>query len=189
MKSQALLSELVSLAIAVPLLLAGGSKLMSPAPLAAALGNVYRWAGSRPNLTALIVWVVAAAELSAALLVLTGWLRPAGFVLTGAVGLGIAGFAVSALLLRRRVSCGCFGEAGGRPLGPGNVLAGLALVAGAFIARQAGPPQTAEAVLLLLACTVALAWVLSKHRTRLSGPFGRHFRSFSRVGEGTDTNG
>jgi hypothetical protein len=188
-KSQALLSGLVSLGIAVPLLLAGGSKLMSPAPLAAALGKVYRWAGSRPNLTMLIVWVVAVTELSAAFLVLTGWLRPAGFALTGAVGIGIAAFAASALLLRRHVSCGCFGEAGGRPLGAGNVLAGLALVAGAFVARQASPLQSAAVVLLLLASTAALAWVLFKHRTSLSGPFGRHFRSFSRVGEGTNTNG
>lgn len=186
MKWPSFLPELVSLVIAVPLLLAGASKLLRPGPLAAALGKVYRWAGSRPVLAAGIARAVAVVELAAAFLVLTGWWRPGGSVLAGVVGLGIAGFAASALLLGRTAVCGCFGETDGKPLGAGNIVVGVALVAGAFLALQGSSARTSKEILLLLASTAALARVLFKHRHRLSGLFGRHFRSFSRLREGTD---
>ncbi|WP_117211569.1 MauE/DoxX family redox-associated membrane protein [Allorhizocola rhizosphaerae] len=183
------LTDLVSLAVAVPLLLAGSSKLLSPAPLANGLGEVYRWAVSRPRARIRIARAVAAAELTAAFLVLTGWLGPVGYVLAGGVGLGIAGFAASAIRLGRTVKCGCFGETAGRPLGAGNVVAGFALAAGSVLAFAGSPTGSRHELLLSAASAIALAWVLFKHRSRLAGPFTRHFRSFSGLREGTDING
>lgn len=183
------LSDIASVAVAVTLLLAGASKLFNPTPLADGLGKVYRWAASRRTLVVRIVRGVAVAEVAAALLVAAAWVNPVGFVLAGALGLSIAGFAVSAIVLGRTVACGCFGETGGRPLGPGNVAAGIALAAGSLLAFLGASSGAGRAVLLLVVSAVALAWVLFKHRTRLADPLTRHFRSFSRLGEGTETSG
>lgn len=183
------LVDLISLTLAVPLLLAGSAKLLSPAPLAHGLGEVYPWTVSRKRARIRIARAVAAVELAAAFLVLTGWLSPAGYVLAGGIGLGIAGFAASAIRLGRAVTCGCFGETGGRPLGAGNVAAGLALAAGSVLAFVGVPAGGRHAILLPAASALALAWMLFKHRSRLAGPFARHFRSFSRLREGTETNG
>jgi hypothetical protein len=183
------LYDTASVAVAVTLLLAGASKLFRPAPLAEGLGKVFRWAASRRALVIRLVRGVAAAEVTAALLVPVAWLNPVGLVLAGVLGLAIAGFAVSAIVLGRTVACGCFGETGGRPLGPGNVAAGIALCAGSFLAFLGASTGTGKNVLLPAVCAVALAWVLFKHRARLAGPFARHFRSFSRLAEGTETSG
>jgi hypothetical protein len=187
--------DLGTLAIAVTLLVAGASKLLSPHPLARALGQVYAWAQARRPVVTGLARGIACLEIAAALLVATRWLSPAGYLLAGVVGLGIAGFATSALTRGRAVACGCFGETGGRPVGAVNVLAGLGLVAGSAvllaIARSVPAPELTDGTLLGLTSGLALVVVLVRHRSRLLGPFRRHFRSFTHPSfqEGAEARG
>jgi hypothetical protein len=202
--------DLGTLAIAVTLLVAGASKLLSPHPLARGLGQVYAWAGARRRLAAGLARGIACVEVVAALLVATRWWSPAGYLLAGVVGLGIAGFATSALTRGRAVACGCFGETGGRPVGAVNVLAGLGLVVGSAIllvvserssgasdavgfavARSVPAPDPTDGTLLGLTSVLALAVVLVRHRSRLLDPFRRHFRSFKHPSfqEGAEARG
>jgi hypothetical protein len=180
------------LAIAVTLLVAGASKLLSPHPLARALGQVYAWARARRSVATGLARGIACLEIAAALLVATRWLGPAGYLLTAVVGLGITGFAISALTRGRAVACGCFGETGGRPVGAVNVLAGLGLVAGSavlLVPRSVPAPEPTEGTLLGLTSVLALAVVLVRHRSRLLGPFRRHFRSFNELMGGSEARG
>jgi hypothetical protein len=191
------LLDLLRLVIAVTLLVAGASKLLSPFPLARGLGQVYGWAASRRRSATLVARAVAAVEVVAALLVATRWLEPAGYLLVGLVGCGIAGFAVTALTRGRSAECGCFGGSGGRPVGAGNVLAGLGLLAGAAVLVVTPSTAAADAaggVLLGLTSASALAVVLVRRRSQLLRPFRHHFRSFShpsfqQLREGAESRG
>lgn len=181
--------DLGSLAIAVTLLVAGASKLLSPHPLARGLGQVYAWAESRRSLATRLARGIACLEISASLLVATRWLSPAGYLLVGLIGLGIAGFATSAITRGRTAACGCFGETGGRPIGAVNVLVGLGLLGGSVILLVLSAPDASDGTLLGLTSVLALTVVLVRHRSRLLSPFGRHFRSFHHLKEGAEARG
>jgi hypothetical protein len=161
------------LAIAVTLLIAGASKLVSPRLPAASLGEVYGW--TRPVGTG-AVRTVAAIELVAATLVASGWALTAGLALTALVGTAIVAFTLTAM--RRGVDspCGCFGESGDRPIGARNLLAGAGLLAGAAgLALLPGTVAAPAALGLPLTAVIALAVVMVRDRARLLAPFQRHF--------------
>ncbi|MCM4080894.1 MauE/DoxX family redox-associated membrane protein [Paractinoplanes hotanensis] len=170
--------DAVRLAVAVTLLLAGGAKLFSPRALARALAEM----SGRPGRTGVFVTVartVAVVELTAAVLLAGGWFAPGGAVLAGGVGVGIASFAGAGLVLRRRPACGCFGADSGRPVGPANVAAGLALAAGAVLTGLGADGDAGAADRLVLAALGALVVVLVRRWAVLVRPFGRHFRIFA----------
>jgi hypothetical protein len=160
------------LAIAVALLVAGASKLVSPRPLAASLGQVFGW--HRPA----GVWIaraVAVTELVAAFLLATSWALTLALTLTGLVGAGTAVFAITAVRRGATAPCGCFGESSGRPVGVRNLLAGSGLLAGAIgLLALPGTGAAAELMLPLTAATALLA-VMVRDRARLLAPFRRHF--------------
>src|SRR6266511_2077783 len=88
--------------------------------------------------------------------------RPAAGVALTVLGLGFAMAGGYGRLRRSRAACGCFGHAGGRPLGAGTVAAGLALAAvGVLAVLATGTPGGAAVGLALLAgLTVLLtAWL------------------------------
>lgn len=164
------------LAIAVTLLVAGASKLVSPGPLARSLGQTYRWSGRSGTVAARAVAVV---ELLAAFLLASYWAATAGLALAGLVGAGIVAFVATALRRGSTAPCGCFGEVGGRPIGARNLLAGTGLLGGAIalLVLPGGAPAAAPAELALpLTVLIALVAVMVRDRVRLLAPFLRHFR-------------
>ncbi|SRR5690606_30326543 len=167
--------DALRLAIGVILLVSGASKLVSPRPLAASLGQVYGW----PRPTG--VWAargVAGVELATAFLVAGGWLIPVGSALTGAVAAGIMIFSITAIRRKATAPCGCFGESRGRPIGVRNVLAGAALMLGAAgLLVLPGTGEAAAELMLPLTAVAALVAVMVRDRARLMAPFRRHFRS------------
>jgi hypothetical protein len=172
-------ADVVRLVIAVILLLAGGSKLFSPQALARGLAEMSGRVSTATGGFAVAARAVAVVELTAAVLLAGQWSTPIGGLLAGAVGFGIAAFAGTGLVLRRRPSCGCFGADSGRPVGPVNLAAGLAITAGAALIGRAGPGwgEPAEGLILTALCTLAV--VLVGHRAALARPFRRHFRTFA----------
>jgi hypothetical protein len=115
------------LAIAVTLLFAGASKLLSPHPLANGLRSAFNWTRVPVHRLSHLARGVAVVEIVASLLVASGWLLSVGLALVGIVGAGIVVFTAVAMSRGRQVSCGCFGESGGKPVGMSNVMAGIAL--------------------------------------------------------------
>ncbi len=171
--------DVVRLVIAVTLLLAGGSKLFSPQALARGLAEMSGRAATAAGPFTTAARAVAVVELTAAVLLAGYWSSPIGALLAGAVGFGIAAFATAGLVLRRRPSCGCFGADSGRPVGPVNLAAGLAMAAGAGLIVQAGPGRGDPADGLVLTALCTLAVVLIGRRAALARPFRRHFRTFA----------
>ena len=172
------------LAVAVMLLLAGGAKLLSPHPLAAALVKAYPGTATRPGLPVHVARGTAAVEVLAALLAATQSWVTAGLALAAVVGLGVTAFAVSAVVLDRRTPCGCFGVTGDKPLGLRNALAGLALAAGAalLLAAGSGDPlgYAGSGALLGAASVLTLVITVARHRAALMRPIARHFQGFAR---------
>jgi hypothetical protein len=161
------------LAVAVTLLVAGASKLISPRPLATGLGQVFGWARPVGTVAAM---TVAAVELVAAFLLAGAWAVTAGLALTGLVGAGIVGFATAAMRRGATAPCGCFGESSGRPIGVHSLLAGAGLLAGAIgLLVLTGTGTAAAELMLPLTAVIAMVAVMVRDRARLVAPFRRHF--------------
>jgi hypothetical protein len=166
--------DLGRVAIAAALLIAGASKLASPRPLAASLGQVF---GLRRAAGIGIARAVATIELAAAFLLAGAWAVMAGLALTGLVGAGVVLFVITAVRRGATMPCGCFGESSGRPIGIRNVLAGAGLLAGAIGLLAMPETGTAAAeVTLPLTAAIALVTVMIRDRARLLAPFRRHFQ-------------
>jgi hypothetical protein len=162
------------LAVAVVLMIAGSSKLASPRPFAAGLGQVFGW--SQPIAVG-IARAVAAIELTAAFLLASAWAVAAGLLLTGLVGAGVVVFVTVAVRRGASVPCGCFGQSRGRPIGARNLLAGVGLLAGAAVLLTLpGKGTAAPEMTLPLTAVIALMTVLTRDRRRLLAPFRRHFQ-------------
>jgi hypothetical protein len=159
------------LVIAATLLVAGASKLANPRPLATSLATVL---GLARGPGGALARTIAAAELTASFLLAAGWSVTVGLALTGLVGAGIVVFVLIAMLRGASVPCGCFGETGDRPIGPRNLFAGMALLAGPII--LAVLPVTSRGFLLPLAAVAGLLAVMARDRVRLLAPFRRHFQ-------------
>jgi hypothetical protein len=162
------------LAIAVTLVVAGGSKLVSPQPLARSLGQTFGW--GRPA-GAAAARAVAVVEVVAGLLAASYWAATVGLALTGLVGSGVVVLVVVALHRGVTAPCGCFGEARGRPVGVRNLAAGAALLAGAIgLLALPGAARVPAELLLPLTAVLAMVAVMLRDRARLRSPFRRHFR-------------
>jgi hypothetical protein len=84
-------------------------------------------------LTGLVAPGLVAAELAAAVGLLSPWARPWGFAgATGLLALYTAAIAVNLLRGRRSIDCGCFGPALRLELGAGLVARNALLIAGAL---------------------------------------------------------
>lgn len=167
------------LAVAVTLVVAGGSKLVSPQPLARSLGQTFGLGRLRGVVAARAVAVV---EIVAAFLVASHWVVTVGLTMAGLVGVGIIVFVVAAMRRGTTVPCGCFGEARGRPVGVGNLTAGAALLAGAIgLLALPGAARVSTELSLPLAAVLAVVAVMLRDRTRLLSPFRRLFQPLPAV--------
>jgi hypothetical protein len=155
-------------ALAAALLLNGGmAKLVSPAQLGRALGELLGRAGAPPR------WVrgSAAVELAVAALLLAEPTRSTGALLTAVLAACFAVLGVAGLARGSDTPCGCFGQAGARPLGLINVLLGAALMlvyllnAAASGVRLDGRHAPA-AVLAASTATVVLCFWLNRRLVR-----------------------
>ena len=108
------------------LVVAATAKLAAPRQSLLALRELF---GSRSErLTAHGVRAFAVVEVAAAVALLVAGTRTAGALLVAALGACFASLGLLGRVRRSRVACGCFGRAGGRPLGLSNAAMGLALV-------------------------------------------------------------
>lgn len=98
-------------------------------------------------LTGLVAPALVAAELGAAILLLTPWARPWGFAAAGTL-LALYTVAISVNLLRGRrgIDCGCFGPALRLELGAGLVARNALLIAGALAGLLPAAPRTLTAL-------------------------------------------
>ncbi|MEU8264997.1 MauE/DoxX family redox-associated membrane protein [Micromonospora sp. NPDC048999] len=169
------------LAIAVTLLFAGASKLLSPYPLAHGIRSAFNWTRAHLRASSYLARGIAVVEITASLLVASAWLLPIGLVSVGAVGAGVIVFTLVSMSRGARVSCGCFGESSGKPAGVPNLLAGVAFVGVAALLlvldRGAGADP---ALLLALTAILAVAAAMVRHRAELLRPYARHFKSFAK---------
>lgn len=168
------------LAIAVTLLFAGASKLLSPHPLANGLRSAFNWTPVRAHRLSHLARGIAVVEIVASLLVASGWLLSIGLVLVGIVGAGIVAFTAVAMSRGGQVSCGCFGESGGKPVGVSNVMAGIALAGTAVLLLMARDTGSDPALLLALTAVLAVGAAMIRHRAELLRPFARHFQTFAK---------
>jgi hypothetical protein len=97
-------------------------------------------------------------------------------VLAGVVGVGIVGYATTAMRRGATAPCGCFGESSGRAPGVRNLVAGVALLAVAVVLLALpGSGRASPAMSLPLVAVLGLTVVLVRDRSRVLAPFERHF--------------
>jgi len=141
------------------LLCSGAAKLAVPRHTARAVGELLPALARHARR---LVRALAVVEVVVAVALTVPSVRPAAGVALTVLGLGFAMAGGYGRLRRSRAACGCFGHAGGRPLGAGTVAAGLALAAvGVLAVLATGTPGGAAVGLALLAgLTVLLtAWL------------------------------
>ena len=108
------------------LLCAGAAKLAVPAHLSRAIGHLVPGVRAR---AVLLARLVAATEIGTALALSVPSAREAGAVAGMALGAVFAAAGAAAAIRGLGSPCGCFGRAGGRPLGMRNAVFGLVVVA------------------------------------------------------------
>jgi hypothetical protein len=108
------------------LVTAGLAKMVSPDQLRRALQELLP--GQR-LLTVGAIRLLAVVEIGAGCALLASPTRATAAVLVAALGTAFASLGVAGWLRQSRVSCGCLGGDGDRPLGSTSLLLGLALVA------------------------------------------------------------
>lgn len=165
--------------VAALLLRAAPSKLVTPGPSAAAVGELRP--GGRP-VPAVVVRAFAAVELIAALCAAIPVSRLAAQILVAALGTVFAALGVLGLVRGSREPCGCFGEDDGHPLGVVNILLGGVFVASAALGlsiRHLHDPATSAALSALTAVIAATLWSLIARREQLAVVIGnvRSYRS------------
>lgn len=146
--------QLLAMALAAVLLVAGASKLFSPDRLAANLRAVSGVGNTK------LARAVGVAEIAAAVLVSLPAVRPLGAGLGLLIGLGIAGWVTLAMRRQVTASCGCFGGSSTKPLGPANLFAGLGLALG-FGVLVAYQPAWDPAIQLAAVETLAVLVVVA----------------------------
>lgn len=151
--------------IVVTLLLrAGSAKLVSPRPVAEAIGELR--ANGRPTPTGL-VRLLAVFELATALALGTPWLTTPAHLLVGLLGIVFAGAGAMGVARGSNRPCGCFGTQTAKPLGSGNVLLGLAFLLSAAAQLYVPADATTAAPYTALAAVVlSILWLFVTHRRR-----------------------
>lgn len=139
-----MLADFLCVLFSLPLLIAGASKLASPAGLSKSLHEVL----PVPLLPGL-ARVIGVYEIAAAVLMLITPMRRMGLVMTVVAGAGILAYTFLALRRGATESCGCFGGTTQSPIGPTNLLFGAALLGGGIWGLLVSDaPQPTEAVLV-----------------------------------------
>jgi hypothetical protein len=152
-------------ALAAALLCAGLTKLAVPGPTRAALAEL---APGLAGLAGPAVRLLALAETATAVALLTPPLRAWGAVAVTLLGLVFTGAGVAGRVRRATVPCGCYGRAGGAPLGPGNILIGLlGAVLGVVLWRLDGPAAPAGAAMLAGVTAIAVCLLTAALYRRL----------------------
>ncbi|MBX6354333.1 MAG: hypothetical protein IRZ05_00590 [Micromonosporaceae bacterium] len=147
-------------AITAVLLRAGVGKLALPASLAAALAELLGQAA----VPASAVRLLAAGELTLALLVPFVGGATATQVVVAALGLAFAAVGVAGQLRGTRLPCGCFGSASGTSFGAMNIAAGAALVGWAVLAWAHPLPDGYRPAALLLGLNLVVAGFCLRNR-------------------------
>ncbi|MDQ1018611.1 MauE/DoxX family redox-associated membrane protein [Streptomyces afghaniensis] len=154
-------------AVVVALLVRGGAaKIVAPALGAAAAGELRPGRGPVP---AAVIRALAVVEIAVAVAMALPSLRGPAHVPMAALGLLFAGAGILGLLRGSTEPCGCFGADSTRPLGAGNVLMGVAVLAAAVSGlwvHGVDPSRTdsASAGVAGLGAIVTGGWLLYSHR-------------------------
>jgi hypothetical protein len=153
----------VNAAVATLLLMAGAAKVINPSVTAAALGELRR--GDQP-VSEQLVRVFGATEMLVAVVLSISGLRVPAASLTGLLGVSFAAAGLLGMVRGTEQPCGCFGAESNRPLGPGNLMLGLAFAGVAvadLLSQQPGDEGRATLMTAALVSILTSAWLIGRN--------------------------
>jgi hypothetical protein len=153
--------------LATLLIRSGAGKLVTPGPALSALAELF------PGLARSgsgMVRVIALVEGLAALSTVIAILRLPGQIVVAALGASFVALGVAGLLSGSQRPCGCFGAGSTRPLGTGNIAAGVLLLAVAalnFWAPSPSEPVNVAAYTSMYTAIASVGWQFWSSRDRI----------------------